>query len=67
MDIKTAFNSISDKVEGALLAQGVKPFDAAAAAVYLHGLAGDIAAEQLGKASMLPSDLIECIHAALRY
>ena len=52
---------------GALLAQGVKPFDAAAAAVYLHGLAGDIAAEQLGKASMLPSDLIECIHAALRY
>lgn len=52
---------------GALLAQGVKPFDAAAAAIYLHGLAGDIAAEQLGKASMLPSDLIECIHAALRY
>ena len=52
---------------GALLAQGVKPFEAAAAAVYLHGLAGDIAAEKLGKASLLPSDLIDCIPAALRY
>ena len=52
---------------GALLAQGVKPFEAAAAAVYLHGLAGDIAAEKRGRTSMLPSDLIECIPAALRY
>ncbi len=45
---------------------GAKPFDAAAAAVYLHGLAGDIAAEKLGKISMLPSDMIECISEALR-
>lgn len=52
---------------GALLAQGVKPFEVAAAAVYLHGLAGDIAAEKRGRTSMLPSDLIECIPAALRY
>ena len=52
---------------GALLAQDVKPFEAAAAAVYLHGLAGDIAAEKRGRTSMLPSDLIECIPAALRY
>ena len=52
---------------GALLAQGVEPFAAAAAAVFLHGLAGDIAAERLGKTSMLPCDLIESIPAALRY
>ena len=52
---------------GALLAQGAEPFSAAAAAVFLHGMAGDIAAERLGKTSMLPSDLIECIPAALRY
>lgn len=52
---------------GALLAQGVEPFAAAAAAVFLHGLAGDIAAERLGKISMLPCDLIESIPAALRY
>lgn len=51
---------------GSLLAQGTKPFEAAAAAVYLHGLAGDIAAERLGKISMLPSDMIECIPEALR-
>lgn len=51
---------------GALLAQGADPFDAAAAAVFLHGLAGDIAAERLGKISMLPSDIIGCIPNALK-
>ena len=50
----------------ALLAQGAKPLDAAAAAVYLHGSAGDIAAEQLGKISMLPSDIITQIPDALK-
>lgn len=49
-----------------LLAQGVGAFDAATAAVYLHGLAGDVAAERLGKISMLPTDLIDCIPEALR-
>ena len=43
----------------ALLAQGSAPFDCAAAAVYLHGLAGDFAAAKLGRTSMLPSDIIE--------
>ena len=51
---------------GSLLAQGAKPFDAAAAAVYLHGLSGDIAAEKLGKISMLPTDLIDEIAQAFR-
>lgn len=46
-------------ITASLLAQGAKPFDAAAAAVYLHGLAGDLAAEKLGKISMLPTDIIE--------
>ena len=53
-------------IAASLLAQGAEPFDAAAAAVYLHGLAGDIAAEQLGKISMLPSDIIAHIHDALK-
>ena len=44
-----------------LLAQGKSAFDCAAAAVYLHGLAGDFAAEKLGKISMLPSDIIDYI------
>ena len=50
----------------ALLAQGKSPFDCACAAVYLHGLAGDLAAERLGKISMLPSDIIDEIPNAFR-
>ena len=49
-----------------LLAQGKSPFDCACAAVYLHGLAGDLAAERLGKISMLPSDIIDEIPNAFR-
>lgn len=51
---------------GSLLAQGANAFDAASAAVYLHGLSGDIAAEKLGKISMLPTDLIDEIPQAFR-
>ena len=41
----------------ALLAQKYKPEDAAVLGVYLHGLAGDIAAEATGQEAMTPSDL----------
>ena len=47
-----------------LLAQGGEPFDSAAAAVYLHGLAGDLAAARLGKISMLPTDLLDALPQA---
>lgn len=50
---------------GSLLAQGVKPFDAAVAAVYLHGAAGDIAAEEIGRRSLVAGDLIEALPLAL--
>lgn len=42
-----------------LLAQGFSAEDAAKAAVYLHGEAGDKAAAKRGERAMLPSDLIE--------
>ena len=48
-----------------LLAQKATAFDSASSAVYLHGLAGDIASKKLGRISMLPTDMIECIHLAL--
>ena len=48
-----------------LLAQGLSPWDAARAGVYLHGLAGDIGAEKWGQAGLIASDLIECIPDAL--
>ncbi len=41
----------------ALLAQGMVPFEAAQLAVHLHGLAGDIAAEQLSQPALIASDL----------
>ena len=46
---------------GALLAQGLKPFDAARAGVYVHGLAGDLAAERTGERGLLASDLIAAL------
>ena len=49
-----------------LLAQGADTFDCAVAAVYLHGLAGDIAAEKFGKISMIPTNIIDCIHLAFK-
>jgi|CXWL01.1.fsa_nt_gi NAD(P)H-hydrate epimerase len=49
-----------------LLAQGVPAWDAACAATYFHGSAGDMAAQQLGQAGMLASDLIAQIPYALQ-
>ncbi len=49
----------------ALLAQGVEAGWAARTAVYLHGLAGDLAAAAKGRASLIATDIIECIPAAL--
>lgn len=42
-----------------LLAQGYKPLNAAITAVYLHGLAGDLAAAKRGYEALLSSDIIE--------
>jgi len=50
---------------GALIAQGMRPFDAATAAVYLHGLAGDRAAERLSRKGMLVSDMTEQLGALM--
>ncbi len=42
----------------ALLAQGYKPSEAAIAATFIHGLAGDIAAANSGLESLIASDII---------
>ena len=42
-----------------LLGQGLPPMEAAAAGAWLHGAAGDLAAERLGEYGMLPGDLVE--------
>jgi ADP-dependent NAD(P)H-hydrate dehydratase len=42
----------------ALVGQGLGPFDAARLGVHLHGLAGDLAARELGEVSLIATDLI---------
>jgi NAD(P)H-hydrate epimerase len=49
-----------------LLAQGLSPLDAAIAAAFVHGMAGERAAERLGEAGMLASDLLGEVPVVLR-
>lgn len=49
-----------------LVAQGLPPLEAAVAGVYIHGRAGDLAAQRLGQYSMLPSDLLSELGNAFR-
>ena len=46
---------------GALLAQGLAPFDAARLGVYLHGLAGELVRERIGDAGLLAGDLPDAL------
>ena len=50
----------------ALCCQHLEPFDAARLGVYLHGLAGDLAAEELGQVSLMASDLVRFLPKAFR-
>jgi NAD(P)H-hydrate epimerase len=49
----------------AFAGQGMSNFDAAVYAVYTHGLAGDIAAEEIGQISLIATDIIDALPAAL--
>lgn len=49
-----------------LLGQGLPPKQAVPAAVWLHGAAGDLAAEELGEYGMTPGDLLRRIPAAIQ-
>ncbi|MFY9342179.1 MAG: NAD(P)H-hydrate dehydratase [Planctomycetota bacterium] len=51
---------------GALLAQGMAPFDAACLAVHAHGAAGDRLANWKGEAGLIASDLARAIAEDLR-
>ncbi|MGD2094543.1 MAG: NAD(P)H-hydrate dehydratase [Phycisphaerales bacterium] len=48
----------------ALAGQGLNNFDAAVLGVYIHGLAGDIAAEKLGQVSLIATDIIHALSEA---
>ena len=49
-----------------LLARGYKQEDACVVGMYLHGLAGDIAARELGEESVIASDLIQNLPYAFK-
>ena len=50
---------------GGLMAQGLPPLAAAQWGVYLHGLAGDMAAQELGEISLIAGDIIDYLPDAL--
>jgi hydroxyethylthiazole kinase-like uncharacterized protein yjeF len=50
----------------AFLGQGLDAFNAAKYAVYLHGLAGDLAAKEKTQISLIASDIINKIPAAIK-
>jgi NAD(P)H-hydrate epimerase len=50
-----------------LLAQGKEPETAAVAGVYLHGLAGDMAAKQDSEESITANDIVGCIGIAYKH
>lgn len=47
-----------------LICQGLSPFDGARLGVHVHGMAGDLAVQQLGSTSLIASDLIEYLPKA---
>ena len=49
-----------------LLSQGLAPYDAAALGGYLHGLAGELARDDLGEAGVVASDLVARLPLAIR-
>jgi ADP-dependent NAD(P)H-hydrate dehydratase len=48
----------------ALIGQGLTDFDASVLGVYVHGLAGDIAAERIGQVSLMATDIIDALPGA---
>lgn len=47
------------------IGQKIEPYEAAKSGCYLHGMAGDIYAEDAAPASMIATDLMECMELAL--
>ena len=50
-----------------LLGQGLSAFNSAKLGVFIHGLAGDFAKEELGEDSLVASDIIKFLPKAIKY
>jgi NAD(P)H-hydrate epimerase len=53
-------------VIGGLLAQSLPPFTAAAVGAYIHGVAGDLAAEALGEDGLVAGDIVDYVPQAIK-
>jgi NAD(P)H-hydrate epimerase len=62
---KAGTGDILSGVLGCLLAQHMDPFNAATLAVWLHGRAGELAGETLGKRSALGREVIDSLPGAI--
>jgi len=62
---KAGAGDVLSGIIGGFLAQKLQPFVAAVVGTYLHGLAGEIASEELGMASVLANDISMNISGAL--
>jgi NAD(P)H-hydrate epimerase len=52
---------------GGLMAQGMAPADAAAAGVYVHGLAADIAVKSTTQRGLVARDVVHALPLAWRF
>ena len=62
---KAGSGDVLTGIIGALLAMGMDAWGASRLGVYLHGVSGDLVAEEVGEHSLLASDLIDFIPLAI--
>ena len=63
---KAGSGDVLTGIIAAFLAQGLSGFEAAKYAVYLHGLAGDLAAKEKTQLAMIASDIIDKLPKAIK-
>ena len=64
--VEIGLGDVLSGILGGLLAQGLEMLDAAKAAVYIHGLAGDLAIKETTEMGLVASDIIKAIPQALK-
>ena len=62
----TGSGDVLTGIISALLGQGLNGWTAAKTGVYLHGLAGDLAAKEKTQTGLIASDIIDHIPAAIK-
>jgi NAD(P)H-hydrate epimerase len=62
---KAGTGDVLSGIIGSLMAQGEERFDAACIGVHVHGRAGEIAGERMGRRCVLARDVIDSLSAAL--